>query len=438
MQLSTWMLRQGNSVIAPIVVIVAEDNEINRTFMVKVIEKLGYKVIPVEDGRQALEMAQTTNAEIVVTDYDMPNMNGIELARSLRQLNLDHYIHVILVTGSTDERTRLACLEAGVDDFLSKGRGTSGLQARLRVATRLIEHERELAKQHRLIKEVNERIRVELEKAADGQRQLLPELENEILGVRIASAFVPSAEVSGDMFGCFALDKQHIGFYAADVSGHGVSASLLSVGIGHVITQNYFAGMVLGQRASDHMSFLGRNDARQVRYDRSTGGADPERAPNPAALIADLNQRFSRWDNDDYFTMFCGVLDTWSCRLHYCQAGYPSPVYVAQSGEAEMIGDGGFPVGMFPDVTFESNTTELDKGGALVIFSDAALEAENAQREAFGTERLRQAVQRNRLAGIDNLPDLLIDSLSEWRDSRTLEDDLTILAMEIRNTDDLY
>lgn len=385
----------------PLEVIVAEDNLIQRAFLAKVIENLGYKCSTAENGKVALELVQQTGAQIVISDFRMPVIDGIELTKRLRQLDLGHYVHIILITGSADEKIRSDALEAGADDFLSKGRDTAALQARLRAASRLIHHAHELAEQHRILKEANDRIQTDLKTAANAQRQLLPELHEDIFGTHIASAFVPSAVVSGDMFGCFPLDGKRVGFYAVDVSGHGIHASLLSVAIGHLITREYFTNMVMADGNS----------------------------PNPAALVFDLNKRFSFSENDDYFTMFCGVLDNDTGRLDYCQAAYPSPFYIASNEIAQAVGDGGFPVGMFPDVEYENNTMSFEQGGTLVICSDAAQEADNPQQSPFGAERLRQTIHQNRNADTHELPERIVEALHDWRGGAALEDDLTVLVL---------
>ena len=389
-------------VTCPLEIIVAEDNIIQRTYLTRLIEKLGYTPIPAADGKEALEVLQTSRAQIIISDYQMPHINGIELTRKVRELDLGHYVHIILITGSETDDIRAEALEAGADDFLSKGRDPVALRARIRAATRLINHATELAEQHRILKEANDRINEDLKAAANAQRQLLPDIHKDILGIQIASAFVPSAVVSGDMFGCFELNETKLGFYAVDVSGHGIHASLLSVAIGHLITPEYFSNTVI----------------------KGNGPADP------AALVEDLNNRFSVSENDDYFTMFCGVLDCETGELDFCQAAYPSPFYVAPDGHSAPVGDGGFPVGMFLGVEYENNQMTFEKGGSLLIYSDAAPEAENAEAVSYGTERLQRLVEQCKDVPTDDMPDMVANVLKKWRAGQALEDDLTVVALK--------
>jgi sigma-B regulation protein RsbU (phosphoserine phosphatase) len=383
-------------------IIVAEDNPIQREYLALMIRKLGHNPIPAEDGAEALRLLHETNAHIIISDFEMPNLNGIELTREVRKLTLDHYVHIIMITGMNDDDFWREAMEAGADDFLSKASSPAMLKARIRAATRLIFHAMELAEQTRALKQSHARINEDLLAAANAQRQLLPDLRNDYLGFRMASAFVPSSFVSGDMFGCFPVNDKTLALYMVDVSGHGVHASLLSVAIGHLITPEFFRNKAFSQNGK----------------------------PDPAALVADLNERFSVGDNDDYFTMFVGVIQTDSGCMTYCQAGAPSPFYLDAAGNGLLVGDGGFPVGMLPGVSYENASLQFNTGCTLVLCSDAAIEAENKEHQAFGAERLQDIIGTKPKTGLTALPDKIIKALSEWTDVTVLEDDLTIVALE--------
>jgi sigma-B regulation protein RsbU (phosphoserine phosphatase) len=383
-------------------VIIAEDDIVQRTYLVRLVEKLGYEAVPAKDGLAALELIKTSDAKILVSDYRMPNLDGIALTKEIRKLDFNRYIHVIMITGNGEDDLRVEALKAGVDDFFTKGSNMAVLKARLQTATRLIRHEAELAAQYQILRDANERIQDDLEAAANAQRNLLPEFHEKLLGFRISSAFVPSSFVSGDMFGCFPLDDDTLGFYAVDVSGHGVHASLLSVAIGHLITPEFFKNKVLNATGS----------------------------PDPALLVEELNKRFCKTSEDEYFSMFCGVIDRDSGQLDYCQAAYPSPYYVSQRGDVQEVGDGGFPVGMFSEAEFENRTMTMGSGGFLVVCSDAATEAEDGACRPFGSQRLQDLAANITEVGADKMPTYIVDTLSKWRNGAPLEDDLTVVIFE--------
>jgi len=386
-------------------IVVAEDSELQRLYLCSLINGLGYHAIEAEDGQLALDLVISTGAQIVISDLQMPNLNGIELTRKIRELDLGYYIHIIALTGSDEVETRVQALGAGADDFITKDSNTEILKARLRTATRLVNYAAELAEHTHILREANARIEDDLRSAAAAQRQLLPKLQNDIMGFGVASAFVPSSIVSGDMYGCFPVTEDTFAFYAVDVSGHGVHASLLSVAIGYLVTPDY------------------------VR----THAFDGEGKADPAAMVAALNDRFSASENDDYFTMFCAMIDITSGQMTFCQAGYPSPLYVAPCGETQTIGDGGFPVGIIPTASFENAAQPFELGASLIVCSDAATEAEDLACHPFGNARVREIAQTSHDIGTRNIPSEMIRALTTWRNDVPLEDDLTIVTLERKN-----
>jgi sigma-B regulation protein RsbU (phosphoserine phosphatase) len=150
-------------------------------------------------------------------------------------------------------------------------------------------------------------------------------------------------------------------------------------------------------------------------------------------LVRELNQRFFREDGTDYFTMFCGLLDLRTGTMTYCQAGAPSPFLIARDGTTMTVGDGGYPVGLLLSLDFENGTVPFDAGGALVLYSDGATEAETAGGVPYGEDRLKEFVTLTAARGVAEIPQAVVESLSVWREGAQLEDDLTVFTLE-RNT----
>ncbi|MGR3249402.1 MAG: PP2C family protein-serine/threonine phosphatase [Paracoccus sp. (in: a-proteobacteria)] len=382
-------------------VIIADDDATQRIFASSVISRIGFTPILANDGLEALELVKSSGASILVCDLDMPGLDGHEVTRQIRAADLGRYIHIVMLTSAGQAEQRRLALEAGVDDFMTKPLDAAVLTVRMRAAARLVDHELALWEKNRALQLAKGRIEHDLNVAAEAQRRLLPSEARVIQGCRFGSAFKPSAYVSGDMFGYFQLSPDKLGFYVVDVAGHGVHAALLSVAIGHLVTSQYFASQVVS----------------------ATGAIDP------AAMVRDLNERFYRDDGTDYFTMFCGVLDRTSERLFFCQAGYPSPILAREDGTTEVVGNGGFPVGLLNHAEFQTELVAVNAGDALILCSDGAIEAETPDGIAFGEDRLRRLVAGHSHKDVESLPDAIMSALSQWRGGQPLEDDLTVLAL---------
>ena len=98
----------------------ADDSGAMRALLHAQLSSWGLDVIAAEDGAEAWELFQQHEPPLVLTDWIMPNMDGLELIRKIRSYPLDHYAYVILLTAKGETDDRIAGLEAGADDYLAK------------------------------------------------------------------------------------------------------------------------------------------------------------------------------------------------------------------------------------------------------------------------------------------------------------------------------
>ena len=99
-------------------ILVAEDNSINRKIAKKFLEEAGHQVTLVENGRLAAETAQSKKFDLIFMDMNMPEMDGMEATRLLREAKVS--TPIIALTGETSDTSKQAGKEAGMDDFLTK------------------------------------------------------------------------------------------------------------------------------------------------------------------------------------------------------------------------------------------------------------------------------------------------------------------------------
>jgi putative two-component system response regulator len=122
-------------------ILVADDDEIAQAVAQKVLKSEGHVVLLAEDGEEALEILRREDIQLIITDWNMPNLDGIELVRYLRSNSLVGYIYVIMVTARTRKEDMLEGLTAGADDFVSKPFEPAELLVRVRNAERILELE---------------------------------------------------------------------------------------------------------------------------------------------------------------------------------------------------------------------------------------------------------------------------------------------------------
>ena len=129
----------------PIRILIAEDEQISRRKLQRQLEQMGHPVDAAADGRQAWEMFQDNPCPLVICDWEMPEMTGLELVRKIRAAQCEAYVYIVMLTGKSDTKDIVAGMEAGADDFITKPFDRGELRARLNAGKRIIELEHHLA-----------------------------------------------------------------------------------------------------------------------------------------------------------------------------------------------------------------------------------------------------------------------------------------------------
>ncbi|MDF2970456.1 MAG: hypothetical protein K0R61_906 [Microvirga sp.] len=247
---------------------------------------------------------------------------------------------------------------------------------------------------HARLREAYGQLQKDLEAAAVIQQTMLPPSAR-IDGIEYHGLFRPSSLIAGDTYNVVRRTDGTVGFFQVDVAGHGAAAALVSVACHHALSQTILT---------------------------RTQGTPLE------AIAVQINED---WPEDlPYFTMILGEIDSRSQRASIVQAGHPSPLVIRADGSIEMIGEGGFPVGMLPFASYERLEFDLGPGDRLFIYSDGLVEAEDQDGEQFSETRLRNLVRDTAAAPSPVLLGRLDDALRNWRGSETLDDDLSVLMLE--------
>jgi diguanylate cyclase (GGDEF)-like protein len=126
------------------VLIVDDDPAIARILQAH-LKAGGYEVVVAQNGREALESVQTHHPSYLITDWEMPEMDGVELCRRVRQLDLPGYLYIVFLTSRSGQDDLMGAMEAGADDFLNKPLRKEELLARLGAGARILRLESRLS-----------------------------------------------------------------------------------------------------------------------------------------------------------------------------------------------------------------------------------------------------------------------------------------------------
>lgn len=134
-------------------ILIAEDDPISRRLLQTHLQRWGHEVVPAQNGAEALALFTAEPFGLVITDWMMPELDGLELIRRIREGDHPGYVYVILLTAKSQKEDLVQGMEAGADDFLTKPFDREELRVRLREGERIIELEQTLAAQNRALRE---------------------------------------------------------------------------------------------------------------------------------------------------------------------------------------------------------------------------------------------------------------------------------------------
>lgn len=384
-------------------VLIAEDERITRASLTRQLESWGHSVVAAKDGREAWSLFEQEQFDIVLTDWEMPELSGVELIQRIRDLDRPEYVYTIVLTSRSDKTDIVSGIEAGANDFISKPFDREELRVRLLAGERIVSLERRLSKQNEELREAGERMRADLEAAASVQRAMLPKAGLVRGRVRASFEYVPTDELAGDGLGFHLIEDRHLVAYVADVTGHGVPAALLAVNAMHALSPG--AGALI---------------------------ADAKSGPSPSAALDALNRRFCGDSSSGRFlTMILCVLDVQTGLLRFARAGHPLPV-VARRGHAVTVSeDGGLPLGITDDAEFPDVVLQLEPGDRVYLYSDGCAEQLAASgRQQFGDERVGALLAGSEsLTGAESIA-RLVRELALWAGADRFTDDVSLLVLE--------
>ena len=262
------------------------------------------------------------------------------------------------------------------------------------------------------LSEANEKMKRDLDAAALVQQSLLPRAAPDVTGTNVAWQYRPCDELAGDILNVFQLDATHIGVYVADVSGHGVAASLLSVAVSRVMSPDVSSSSLLIRPGAD--------------------GGPPQIVP-PADVARELNDRFPMMEPANrYFTLLYGVIDVTARTFRFVSAGHP-PVVTVVPGQAPcMLHTESLAIGWVPGTDFEEHSHSMVTGERLYLYSDGVPEAMDPEMNQFGDDRMIEFINESRMTPLDKSVGSLMVRVEEWCSTSGPLDDITILAVEMQ------
>ncbi|MDE2782999.1 MAG: SpoIIE family protein phosphatase [Gemmatimonadota bacterium] len=347
-----------------------------------------------QNGVEALKQLEAhDDVDMVLSDINMPQMDGLTLLNQLNELNRD--LRAVIVTAYGDMKNIRTAMNRGAFDFITKPIDFKDLEATIAKTLAHLEVMREaLRSRDELVA-----IRRELGVAARMQESILPTDFPSDTRYEIHAAMTPALEVGGDFYDFFNLEDGRMGIVMADVSGKGVPAALFMM-----VSRTLMKGTAIGE-------------------------------PDPTKALAEVNQLLVESNEEAMFvTLFYASFDPSSGRLMFANGGHNLPYVIRQNGEVQQIDcESGVVLAVLPGFDFPGGSLDLEPGDAIFFYTDGITEAMNEVGEEFGDDALAEVLAE--VAGSDaaSFSDRVVAAVREHAGEADQSDDITCLCLRYAN-----
>lgn len=341
-------------------VLIVDDSRLQRKILSSSVKRWGFEVYEADSGEAALEISKEIKPDLVLSDWMMPGMNGLEFCDAFRKVSGDRYGYFILLTSKSEKNEIAMGFEAGADDFLTKPVDANELRARISAGERILLMQRELTEKNRLITDTLDELQRlydsldnDLLEAKKLQQSLIRERYKSFDTGDVTLMLRSCGHVGGDLVGFFPAGEGHLGLFSIDVSGHGISSALMTARL---------AGYLSGTAPDQNVALARQSDGTYCFLP-------------PEQVIETLNDLvLDEMETEHYFTLLLADVNLETGLLRMSQAGHPHPVVQRANGTIEQDGPGGFPVGLMSGITFSQFETQLHPGDRLLLLSDGVTE----------------------------------------------------------------
>lgn len=405
-------LANADRAVPPILVV--DDSKAQRRLVTRALEKWGYQTIEAASGEDAMAICLGTSVDIIISDWMMPGMSGVEFCKAFRALP-DRHAYFVLLTAQTEREVLAEGLESGADDFLSKPFNAVELKARLRAGERIIKAQRDLSDKNTALSDTLSElsdayaaIDRDLRGARVFQEGLIPERHFFLEQMQVSLLFKSSGHVGGDLVGYFHVSANEMGVYSVDVSGHGVASALMTARI---------AGF-FSDTAPD----------RNIALNKTEDGYEMVPLEEACAKLNAILQKDT--ESDQYLTMALAKVGLDTGRVEICQAGHPSPVVQRSDGSVTYLELWSTPIGLLDECEYAKATVDLAPGDRLMLYSDGITECPDQNDVLLDEDGFAEILETHRDKQGPDLVDAVVDALIAYAGKNDFPDDLSAALIE--------
>lgn len=348
-----------------------------------------------QNGSEALDkIANDGTIDLILTDINMPVMDGLTLLSKINELN-NKLIKSIIVSAYGDMENIRTAMNRGAYDFITKPIDLKDLEITIEKSLSEINLYKQAMVSHNKLVALQQ----ELDIATTIQTSILPKTFPAFPDRKefdIYAKMIPAKEVGGDLYDFFLIDKYRLGVVIGDVSGKGIAAALLMAVCKTLIKATAYKGL-----------------------------------PTDSVLFEVNNLLVDESPPNMFVTVFYGVLDTRNGAFEYANGGHNSPYLISNDGTTKLLDDvGGLLLGTIKSTEYQSNIIMLKPGESIFLYTDGVTEAFNSNEEDFKEERLLQSLKINSVSSAEKIVANVFESVKNFTNGVEQSDDITCLALK--------
>ncbi len=354
-----------------------------------------YEFFFAHNGLEALQvLLKHPDISIILSDINMPEMDGLTLLAKINEMRIPS-LKCIMVSAYGDMDNIRQAMNAGAFDFATKPIDLDDLQRTIDKAVEQIEYIHSAQKEHAQLVDIQSDLSV----AQEIQHAILPRSFDlkvpDADKVNIYASMVAAKDVGGDFYDFFPIDDHRMGFTIADVSGKGVPAAIFMA-----VSRTLIKATGLQDKPTNQCM----STVNDILCDESVGSM--------------------------FVTVFYGIYDIQTGLITFTNAGHNPPYILKADGEVKVLmSPCNLVLGAISDMTFSSDTVQLEPGDAIYLFTDGVTEAENGNHDQFGETRLEEALAECKGKDSQHIVETINEKVKAFIDGAPQSDDITQLVI---------
>ena len=300
----------------------------------------GYEIYTAESGLNAIAKVSLFCPDVVILNAELPDISSYDVCKRIKSNPNTEYTLILFISSLNTHESRVRAIQVGADDYLEKNFDAYLLISKVNSLLRVKHLSNQLKQKYVELEEKNHLLDLQLKMARQVQQALMPAKDLMFQDIHFASHYIPALDIGGDFFDVLTLSEHCISVVMGDVSGHGISAALLTAML-TVMTRSLAPKYLKPEDFLFHMN----------------------------------NEMYKIFENsvrEMYVCIFYAIIDTENKSIYYSNAGQALPAMIRESEEDEpmILNAAGLPIGMMPDSVYEHHSLNYDTGDMLVFHTD--------------------------------------------------------------------